>query len=99
MTLNTATFILVTMISPEANGRTARKGGTDKSAVQKSGLPKPWPITDDSTSGIANAQASVSPIESPSPRVNQEIGAQTTNSMAAAQMGSSWPHRRHSNQN
>ncbi len=63
LTLRAATFILLTTISPEVRGRTAKNDGTERFMNQKSGLMKPLPIANAKTIGMASILGNVSTVK------------------------------------
>src|SRR5580692_9844770 len=67
-TLNAATFILLTTISPEDKGRTAKNEGTERVMDQNSGLINALPTAKARTKGTARILSNVSPVNAGSRR-------------------------------
>src|SRR4051812_23430723 len=98
ITLAAATFIFTTTMSAADKGLTATKGGTDRSADQKSGFEKAFPTGRANTTGITKV-ANSTPVTFAESFMNHAIGPITERSRMPTRRGNTEPERRHSNQN
>src|SRR5262245_40220240 len=95
----TATRSLVITMSVVVNGRTARIGGTAKSADQKSGLENAFPTGIARPTGITRITNRIRKLSAGLSRRYQDTGAITKMRRPATSDGNTVPERRHSNQN